>query len=148
MSNIKVYLQFDGECHEAFEFYKSVLGGEFGEINRYGEAPKQEHVTISEEDNDKIMHMSLSTPDGTVLYGSDFLEDENNTFEVGNNISLYLNVPTNEKADEVFKALSEHGVEKMAMNQTFWGTYFGLVTDQYGINWMIACEPQEQTQAA
>lgn len=138
MPAVNPYLNFEGNCEEAFNFYKSIFGGEFGYMGRFGEMPPQEGVTMPEEMKNKIMHVSLPMGNGSMLMGSDTGGEWAPSLKVGNNISLSLNATSKEEADRIFNALAEGGKVTMAMNQTFWGDYFGMCEDRFGINWMMS----------
>ncbi|WP_435134702.1 VOC family protein [Formosa sp. A9] len=138
MTQLNPYLTFLGDCETAFNFYKSVFGGEFTYLGRFGEMPPQEGVTVNEADKDKIMHISLPINSNTILMGSDTGGDWANKTLIGNNISLSLNVDSKAEADRLFSALSEGGTITMPMEDTFWGDYFGMLTDKFKINWMIS----------
>jgi len=135
------YITFEGNCEEAFNFYKSVFKTEFTYVGRFKDVPPQEGVpTLPEEYNDKIMHIALPIGDGYSLFGSDSYEEWGAELVVGNNISLSLNPDNKEEADHLFNALSEGGKVTMQMDNVFWGAYFGMLTDKFGINWMINVE--------
>lgn len=137
MATVNVYLTFNGNCEKAFNFYKSVFGGDFSYIGRFGDMPSDDGTEISEEEKNKIMHVSLSISKETMIMGSDTGGEWSSHFQEGNNFSLSLNTDSREEADRLFAALSEGGVVTMPLADTFWGAYFGMWTDQFGINWMV-----------
>ena len=137
------YLNFSGNCEEAFNFYKSVFGGEFTYLARFKEIPLNPGVTLPESDMEKIMHVALPISKETILMGSDITENFPPKFMQGNNISMYMEVKSPEEADNIFGGLSQDGNILMAMEKTFWGAYFGQLIDKFGINWMISCELAE-----
>ncbi len=138
MTTINPYLNYNGTAEEAFNLYKSVFGGEFGVVARMKDTPPQPWMeNLSESDQNKIMHISLTLPNGSVLMASDVLESSGFTVEPGNLYNLSITAESEEEADSIFKALSEGGTVRMAMEKTFWGAYFGMCTDRYGIQWMI-----------
>lgn len=143
MATVSTYLTFNGNCEEAFNFYKSVLGGEFTYIGRFGEMPAQEGMPpMDEADRNKIMHVGL--PIGsTVLMGSDTGGDWASSFIQGNNFSVSVNAENKTEADRLFNGLSAGGQVTMPMADTFWGSYFGMFTDKFGINWMVSFETQQ-----
>lgn len=143
MATVSTYLTFNGNCEEAFNFYKSVLGGEFTYIGRFGEMPPQEGIPpMDEADRNKIMHVGL--PIGsTVLMGSDTGGDWASSFIQGNNFSVSVNAENKTEADRLFNGLSAGGQVTMQMADTFWGSYFGMFTDKFGINWMVSFETQQ-----
>jgi PhnB protein len=132
------YLTFDGNCEEAFNFYKSVFGGKFGYVGRFKEMPPMEGQTVPESEADKIMHISLPLSNEAILMGSDSSDAFGHSTVQGNNFSISLSVTSPAKADKLFSSLSSGGKVTMPMNQTFWGSYFGMITDKFGIQWMIS----------
>lgn len=139
MTTINIYLNFNGNCEEAFHFYQSVFGGEFPYVGRYSEMPPQSEDAppMSEEEANKIMHMSLPIGGDTILMGSDTGGAWAEEVKFGNNFTIAVNTDSKEKADDIFNGLSQNGSVSMPMNDAFWGDYFGLLTDQFGINWMV-----------
>lgn len=137
MTKVNPYLNFLGNCEEAFDFYKSIFGGEFTYVGRFSEMPPDPNYTMPEEDKNKIMHMSLPISDETILMGSDSVGEWAPKTVIGNNISLSITAGSTEDADRFFNGLSKGGNVTMPMNKTFWGDYFGMCTDKFGINWMI-----------
>ena len=135
---VNPYLNFNGTCEEAFNQYKSIFGGEFSYVGRYSDMPADPNHPISEEDKNKIMHMSLPLANGGVLMGSDAGGEWASNIVVGTNVTLSLNATSKEEADRVFNALADGGVVTMPMNATFWGDYFGMCIDKFGINWMMS----------
>jgi PhnB protein len=133
------YLNFPGNCEEAFNFYKSVFGGEFPYVGRYKDMPPQPGVTFSKEDLDKIMHISLPLGNGkNMLMGSDVGGHWAPDIKTGNNISICLSPDRRAEVDRIFNALAKGGKITMPLADTFWGDYFGMCTDKFGINWMMS----------
>jgi PhnB protein len=128
---------------EAFNYYKTVFGGEFSYLSKFGEMPPQEGYEISENEKERIMHISLQISEEAVLMGSDSSSFSGDA-TVGNNISLSLNTSEKEEADRLFDELSDGGTVTMPMDNTFWGAYFGMVTDKFGINWMVSFEISQE----
>ncbi|HSC52685.1 MAG TPA: VOC family protein [Phnomibacter sp.] len=138
MASINPYLTFDGTCEAAFNFYQSVFGGAFPYIGKFKDMPPMEGAPpLSAEDAEKIMHVSLPISSETILMGSDSLPSMGQPTVVGNNISISINTASREEADKLFNGLSAGGQVSMPMNSTFWGAYFGMFADKFGINWMI-----------
>lgn len=135
MAKINPYLNFNGNTEEAFNFYRSVFGGEFAVVMRFGDMPPQEGCPEPANPN-KIMHISLPLGDGHVLMGSDCPDEY--TVTMGNNIHVSLSVDSQAEADKVFAGLSTGGKVAMPMGKTFWGSYFGMCADKYDINWMVS----------
>lgn len=137
MATINVYLTFDGQCEKAFQFYQSVFGGEFSYLSKFGEMPPQEGMPpLSEEVQNRIMHVSLPISAETILMGSDSIPGMHEITK-GNNFSLSLDTKSKEEATHFFTKLSQNGKITMPLEDTFWGAYFGMWTDQFGINWMV-----------
>lgn len=138
MPVVNVYLTFNGTCMEAFNFYKSVFGGEFPYVGKFKDMPADAGKPVSEADADKIMHVSLPISNETMLMGSDVGGEWSPNFSVGNNFSISIGAGSKAEADKLFNGLSAGGQVTMPMNKTFWGDYFGMFTDKFGINWMVS----------
>ncbi|TXI31351.1 MAG: VOC family protein [Niabella sp.] len=142
MATVHTYLNFDGNCEAAFNFYKSVFGGEFSFIGKFGEMPPMEgQPPMSDADKNKIMHVSLSISN-TVLMGSDTVGGWSPAIVQGNNFAVSINADSKKEADNLFNGLSAGGQVTMPMENTFWGAYFGMFTDKFGINWMVNFDEQ------
>ncbi|MBK7572501.1 MAG: VOC family protein [Bacteroidetes bacterium] len=139
MATVNVYLTFNGNCEAAFNFYKSVFGGDFPYLGFFKDMPPQEGMPpMSKEDGEKIMHISLPISKETSLMGSDTGGEWAPNFLQGNNFSISVDASSKEEADKLFSGLSAGGKAFMPMNKTFWGSYFGMLTDKFGINWMVS----------
>lgn len=138
MITVNPYLYFDGNCEEAFNFYKSVFEVEFKYIGRYKDVPQAEKHIFHEQDN-KIMHVSLPISNQITLMGADNTEVHKGNIS-NNNFSLSITSDSKKEADKLFQKLSEGGKIKLAMNETFWGSYYGIVNDKFGVNWKISFE--------
>lgn len=141
MFKIHPYLNFAGNAEEAFNFYKSVFGGEFTGLYRFGDMP-MEGVTISDEEQSKIMHVSLPVGDGEVLMASDALESMGQKLVQGNNAYISIHPDTREEADRLFNALSAGGTIEMPIADQMWGDYYGAFKDKFGVQWMVNHSPQ------
>ena len=140
--SLGIYLFFDGNCREAFEFYRSVLGGEYVVLQTFGDGPPD--MNVSEEEKDRVMHVSLAFGSG-VLMGSDSASAFGPPPVQGTNFALSIEGESREHCDEVLAKLSDGGTVTMPMQETFWGAYFGSWTDRFGMSWMINYElPREQ----
>lgn len=142
MSSIIPYLYFDGTCEDAMNFYHSVLGGTIPYVGRYSDMPpsaENDDCKNDPADANRIMHMSLQMEDGSVILASDVPGKEMPGFKftAGNNIAMSVNASNREHADKVFNGLSAGGTVTMPMNDTFWGAYFGMWIDKFGISWMV-----------
>ena len=144
MAQINPYLNFNGDCEAAFNFYKSVFGGEFHQLSRYKEMPGSEGKPGMETDGELIMHVSLPISKETVLMGSDVGGEWAQHMVSGNNIQLSINADSQEEADRLFKGLGEGGHVKMPMEKTFWDAYFGMLTDKFGTSWMVNYDFNQQ----
>ena len=143
MTSISPYLIFNGNCEEAFLFYQSVFDGEFTYVGKFKDMPAGEgNPALSEEDANKIMHISLPIGKDSVLMGSDS-NSASGEVVFGGNISISINTESKEEADKLFNGLSAGGNAFMPMSQTFWGAYFGMLVDKFGINWMVSFDENE-----
>lgn len=138
MTTINVYLTFNGNCEEAFNFYKSVFGGDFPYVGRYKDMPADGGAPVSPDEGNRLMHISLPIGGGTVLMGCDTGGEWASSFKQGNNFAISINADSKEAADNLFNGLSNGGTIGMPMADTFWGDYFGMFTDKFGINWMVS----------
>jgi PhnB protein len=100
--------------------------------------PGERSKTLSGEEGEKIMHISLPISKETMIMGSDTGGEWTSSFKQGNNFAISVNADSKEEADRIFKGLSQGGKVTMPMNNTFWGDYFGMWTDKFGINWMMS----------
>jgi PhnB protein len=127
---ISPYLNFNGNCKPAFEFYAKALGGKIEIMQTHGDSPMKDQTPL--EWHDKILHASMTVGNG-VLMGSDMPPGEVNTVQ---GIWVSLNVDQPADAERIFGALSDNGDVKMPMQKTFWGL-FGMTIDRFGIPWMV-----------
>ena len=137
MAKINPYLNFNGHTEEAFNFYKTVFGGEFAAVMRFGDAPGCEEMPVSESDKGKIMHIALPIGNNDILMATDTLESMGQTLIEGNNYSISISAESREEADKLFGGLSEGGKVEMPLADAFWGDYFGMLQDKFGVRWMI-----------
>ncbi len=135
MKAVNHYLNFDGETEEAFNFYRSVFGGEFRELQRFDQMPSEN--PLPDHLKKRILHVSLPLENGSLLMGSDTMEGYSEPVQKGNNHYISLHTESKEESDEIFQKLSEGGKIEMKLQQTFWGAYFGSFKDKFGIPWMI-----------
>jgi len=136
IKNLHVYLNFGGNTEEAFNFYRSVFGGEFsGAVVRFKDMP-MEGVKIPKGDENKIMHMGLKVGE-TWLMGTDTLESLGHKLVQGNNVHILIEPDSKDEADRIFNMLSAGGKTGMRIADQPWGDYYGSLTDKYGVNWMI-----------
>ena len=128
------YLHFKGNCREAFDYYRLVFGGEFLMLSTFAEGPPEMEITDAERN--QIMHVSLPVG-ANVLMGSDMPACLGAAPEAGNNFSISVQAQNREHADKLHADLANGGRVQMAMQDMFWGDYFGSCTDRFGINWMV-----------
>ena len=131
---LSTYLYFDGQCELAFDYYKKIFGGEFQVIQRYSDGPPELAVPANEQS--RIMHVSLPIGD-SILMGSDSVNGQGEPLQVGNNFAISYAPKTKSKADKIFPLLSDGGAVAMELQETFWGSYFGMCKDKFGVRWMI-----------
>jgi PhnB protein len=146
MARVCTYLNFRRNTEEAFNFYKSVFGGEFsgGGIARFGDFPPQEGVpSLDEFDKNLILHIQLPILGCHLLMGTDAPESMGFKVFNGNNVHISLEPDTKEETQRLFNALSEGGQVTMSLQDTFWGAYYGSCTDKFGIHWMFNCIQNE-----
>lgn len=140
MAAVNIYLTFNGNCEEAFNFYKSVLGGEFSFVGRFKDMPADpNHPPVPDSEKDKIMHISLPVSKETVLMGCDSSEAFGRA-TIGTNFTISVNTPSEEEARKIFNGLAAGGKVTMPLDKTFWAPLFGMLTDKFGIQWMVSLE--------
>jgi PhnB protein len=142
MATVNPYLNFSGNTEEAFNFYKSVFGGEFLALQRFKDTPVKDKIPA--DDQEKIMHVALPIGPGNILMATDALESMGQTLAKGNNFSLSIDTDSQEEADTLFQALSRGGEVTLPLEKTFWGAYFGMLNDRFGIQWMISYTENNQ----
>jgi PhnB protein len=133
---INPYLNFPGNAEEAFNFYKSIFGGEFAMIQRFKDTPEAGNVAAA--DQNKLMHIALPIGKQNILMATDAIGPHGESLKIGNNFHLSVSTESKAEADKIFNGLSSGGKATMPMDQTFWGSYFGMLTDKFGISWMIS----------
>lgn len=131
MAAVNPYLNFNGNCEEAFNFYKAVFGKEFQTFTRFGE---MEHCAEGEEN--KVMHVAIPLGKDSFLFGSD-RPGAYGKGTLGDLFFVAIAAESEAEADKLFKGLSEGGQPTMPMNKAPWNAYFGMLTDQYGVSWLI-----------
>ncbi len=132
---LNVTLAFNGNCEEAINFYCKVFNTNTTMIHRYDEMPPNDNFKIDDADLKKIMHSEMKITENLIIMAVD---DIMNSKQMGNAIGLCLSYDNTEdlnKAREVFEMLSEDGVVEMPFDKTFWGAYYGIITDKFGIRW-------------
>jgi len=134
MAKINPYLNFNGNTEDAFNFYKSVFGGNFITLMRFKDMP--EGTPGQPAQGDKIMHVALPISGDNILMGSD-TPDSFPPVNTGTNFSISINADSEKEAEKIFSGLSAGGKVKMPLAKTFWGAYFGMLDDKFGIQWMV-----------
>ncbi len=129
------YLNFDGKAEEAFNFYKSVFGGEFIFLAKMSDAPESDK--LSDEERNRVMHVALPINEHTILMASDCVPSMGHVLKEGNNMYINIAAESREDADRLFNGLSAGGTIEMPMEDMFWGDYFGSFKDRFGIQWMV-----------
>jgi PhnB protein len=137
MLSVNPYLNFNGNAGEAFEFYKSVFGGEFSVVMRFKDVPDEDKVA-GMGDN-RLMHIALPLKSGTVLMASDTPQTSPDLV-TGTNFCISIHTESEEETDKLFNALAAGGKVTMPLAKTFWGSYFGMLTDRFNIQWMLSHE--------
>ena len=140
MATLNPYIYFNGNCEQAFNHYRQVFKKDFKYLGRYKDVPQVER-SIFKETDEKIMHVSLPISKETILMGADNLEVYNNTL-INYNFSLIVSTDSKEEADRIFNGLSDGGKIIMPMDLTFWGSYYGICVNQFGVNWKITFESE------
>jgi PhnB protein len=143
MAQINPYIHFNGNAEEAFTFYKSVFGGEFSMIVRFKDIPMPGHP-ISENEDNKIMHIALPIGKSSVLMASDTPEFLGKHNEKENRSKISISAESKEEADKLFNGLSAGGEIEMPIAESPWGSYFGMFRDKYGFEWMVDFDPNYQ----
>ena len=144
MALINPHMNFNGNAEEAFNFYKSVFGGEFTKIIRFKDLSSPE-FPIAENDANKIMHIEL--PVGkNFLMANDVPEFMGKTNENENRSKIFIHAESREEADKIFNGLSAGGTIEGPIGDSPWGTYFGMFRDKYGIEWMVNFDPKSNGQ--
>ena len=136
MALINPYIHFNGNAEEAFNFYKSVFGGEFGKTLRYKDISSDEYP-IPETDKNRLMHITLPINKNSTLMGSDVLSMMGKVNENDNRNAVAITAESRDEADKLFNGLSAGGKIEMPMADGPQGSYFGMLTDRFGVEWMV-----------
>ena len=134
---IHSYLNFENKAEAAMRFYEKILGGKLTEIHRFGSMPQEGGFTLTPEQKNLVMHVGLELPGGQMLMASDMIAGMGPARVEGTNYSISVHPDSKQEADRIFNALAQGGTITMPISDQFWGDYFGSVTDQFGINWMV-----------
>ena len=141
MARVSTYLNFPRNTEEAFNFYKSIFGGNFtGNIARFGDIPPQDGMPpLGEADKNLVMHIELPITGGHVIMGTDAPESFGFNVNFGNNVHINLEPDTRAETKKLFDSLSAGGKVTMELQDMFWGAYYGSCTDKFGVQWMFNC---------
>jgi PhnB protein len=140
MALINPHINFNGNAEEAFNFYKSVFGGEFAMIIRFKDMSSDE-FPVAEKEANKIMHIAL--PIGkNVLMANDVPESMGRVNENENRSKISVSAESREEADKIYNGLSAGGAIEMPIGDSPWGSYFAMFRDKYGIEWMVDFDPK------
>jgi PhnB protein len=140
MARVSTYLNFNRNTEAAFVFYKSVFGGNFGMLQRFGDVPPApDQPPMAEADKSLVMHVELPILAGHVLMGTDAPDSMGFSLVQGNNIHINLEPDTRAETHRLFEALATNGRVEMPLTDMFWGALFGHLVDQFGTRWMFNC---------
>lgn len=142
MITINPYLNFKGNTEQAFNFYKSVFGGEFLTVQRFKDTP--EAARVPDHEKDKLMHIALPVGKGTILMGTDALESMGHTVTPGTNFHLSVDTESEAETEKIFNGLAAGGKITTPLEKMFWGAYFGMCTDKFGIQWMVSYDEKKK----
>ena len=141
MATVNTYLYFNGTCEAAFNFYKTVFNKEFQFIGRYKDTPKSARSIFPNCEDHHIMHVTLPISEETLLHGADLIQQHEYENKGSTYFSLFVNTDSREEADKIFNAFSKEGEIKVPIADQFWGSYYGICLDQFGVNWKISYSP-------
>ena len=145
MATINPYINFNGNAEEAFDFYKSVFGGEFGSVVRFKDLESPE-FPVAENEANKIMRITLPIG-GNILIANDVPEVLGRVSEDENRSKISVTAESREEADKIFTGLTQDGTIEMPLGESPWGTYFGMFRDKFGIEWTVEFESNGDGQA-
>lgn len=140
---LSTHLAYNGNCEEAFNFYKSIFGGEFAMVQRNSDIPSDVPSPVTEDEAYKILHISLPIGNSSMLMGCDMPSVMGEATRCN---SFNISISTDSEADteRIYNGLLEGGKVNMPLAKTFWGAYFGMVVDKYGVQWMISYDYTQQ----
>jgi PhnB protein len=143
MTTINPWINFNGNAEEAFNFYKSVFGGNFEKIIRFRDVPGSE-TQVSEQEADKIMRIVLPIGNGGMLIGNDVPEVMGKVSENENRSKIYVSAESKEETEKIFNGLSIGGNIEVPLDDNGQGAYFGMFRDKYGIEWIVEFNQRAQ----
>lgn len=145
MKSVNPYLNFPGNSEEAFNYYKTVFGGEIMMIVRFRDFGDN-GMGVAEEDLDKVAHIALPLGPDHVLMATDCVGSMGKNFIAGNNYYITLEADTGDEADRLFNALSDGGNVEMPLQRTEWAEKYGVCADRFGVQWMVSYTGEVQFQ--
>ncbi|SEI03227.1 PhnB protein [Paenimyroides aquimaris] len=147
MAKIHAYLNFNGNCEEAFTFYEKVFNTQSTGTYRFGDMPENPEFPVNNEDKQKIMHTAIMINDSTMLMGSDCIEGFGQKIINGTSTYIMLDTETAQEAKDLYQALSENALNiEMPLGEQFWAELYASFQDQFGICWMIHFEGNKKMQ--
>ena len=141
MAQINPYIHFNGNAEEAFTFYKSVFGGEFAMLIRFKDMPGDSNQATTESEGNKIMHIALPIGKSDLLMASDTPESMGKHNEKETRSKISISAESRKEADKLYNGLSADGEIEVPLDDSPWGSYFGMFRDKFGIEWMIDFDP-------
>ena len=135
MTKITAYVNYNGNCEEAFNFYANIFEGSSLSFDRFSSMPNADQMP--ESDQNKIMHAALTLENQGLIMGSDVVQGMSGEVTFGNNFGLTLQPDSEAETIRLFNALSAGGTVTMPLEKTFWNATFGMFVDKFGINWMV-----------
>ena len=146
MAQINPYIMFNGNTEEAFNFYKSVFGGEFAMIIRFKDLPKDPNNKWTESEANKIMHIALPIGKNSLLMANDVPVSMGQLNENENRSKISISAESKDEADKIYSGLSAGGQIEVPISDSPWGSYFGMFRDKYGIEWMVDFDQRDKGQ--
>lgn len=143
MATLNAHVAFNGNCEEAFNFYKSIFGGEFNYLMRNKDTPGDVPSPAGEDEKEKILHISLPIGKNNMLMGCDMPLSFGEAQRT-NSFNISISTDSEEQTTKFFNGLSEGGKVTMPLDKTFWGSFFGMCTDKYGVQWMVGYDYGQQ----
>ena len=142
MAALNPYIHFNGNAEEAFTFYQSVFGGAFSKLMRYKELAGA-GFPVSEKDANRLMQVALPISKDSVLVGSDTMEKMGSVTDKDNRMTIFISADSREEADRLYNSLSAGGTVEMPIADGSFGSYVGMFTDKFGVQWMVEFTPIE-----
>lgn len=143
MATLSTHVAYNGNCEEAFTFYKSIFGGEFNMVMRNKDIPADVPSPTNDAEADKILHISLPIGGSSMLMGCDMPAAFGEGTR-GNSFNISISTDSEEETEQYYNGLLQGGKVNMPLEKTFWNSYFGMVVDKYGVQWMISYDYPQQ----